>query len=165
MASVTGTVSGSLKATITNTSGVPGGGSYSLTPSIEPGTLSLANGTGTNQIDTSYFARLTPSTNGSSVDLSGSLTDPLANTSVFAELAAFQVANRGSNSVALTGNLISSNFGGGTSGITIPASGWIQVCLPGAAGWAVTNAASDTLTVTGVGGTSIADVGFVGRSA
>jgi hypothetical protein len=163
MASVTGTVSGSLKATITNTSGVPGGGSYSLTPAIEPGTLSLANGTGSNQIDVDYFARLTPGTSGSTVDLSGTLTDPLANTSVFAEVAAFQIENRGSNSIQLAGNFFSTNFGG--SNTLLPPSGGLQIRLPGATGYAVANGASDVMNILGVSGTSVVDIGVLGRSA
>ena len=164
MANVTATITGSLKAAITNSTNVPGGGSYSVTPGIEPATLSLANGTGSNQVDVAYFTRLTPGTSGSTIDLSGTLTDPLANNSVFAEVAGFQIHNYGSNSVQLAGNFFSTNLGG-TNTILPPNGGGLQVRLPGATGWAVSNGSSDVMNILGVSGTSYVDVGVIGRSA
>jgi hypothetical protein len=156
------TVRGSLIAEVTSTTDVPGGGSYAIPPGINPAPKVFASGTNADQVDIDHFKRYLPGTAGVSVDLSGTLTDPLAQSAVFARTHALEIAIQGTNSVAISGNFAATNLGG-TNAITLPAGGWIQLCLP-ASGWTVTNGASDIITLTGIGGVGIVDVGVVGRS-
>lgn len=132
----------------------------------------FTTGTANGQADRIFTDTRTIAASGSeSLDLAGSLADPLGGTAVFAEIVAIEIraAAGNTNNVVVGGaasNAWVGPFGAADNTFAVPPGGVLVFNHPGA-GWAVTAGTGDLLQVANSGsGTGVTyDVVIVGRSA
>lgn len=156
--------------------------SYILTNPSVPGnptarfdgidSITLDDGTGANQADRVYHTSITLAASANQdVDLSGTLTNQIGGTAVFAKVKAILVRARAAN----TNNVIVGGapangfvgpFGAATHTLAVKPGGEILLVDPGT-GWTVTPATGDLLRVANSGaGTSVTlDLIVIGTSA
>lgn len=129
-----------------------------------------ANGTGANQAQAIFSDSRTITGSGTdNLDLSGSLTDALGATVALTAVKELVIANTGTVQIRV-GKKITNGFAGpfdqtaGALGIIVEAGGVLRLSNPSAAGWAVTAATADLLSVENLAGTAAAyDVIIVGK--
>jgi hypothetical protein len=133
-------------------------------------TDSFANGTGANQAQEIFSDSRTITGSGTdNLDLSGTLTDALGATVAFTGVKAIVIRNTGTVQIRV-GKKISNGFAGpydqtaGALGHIVEPGGTYFVSNPSAAGWAVTAATADLLSVENLSASAAAyDVIIVGK--
>lgn len=128
-------------------------------PISESVTHTLTNGTGASQGNAVYVDAFSISASSStSIDLSGSLVDPLNNTVVFTAIKAIMVEADSTN----TNNIVIGNgtnpfvgpFGAGTHTIAVEPGGVALLATNSAAGWSVSAGTADVLKLANSAGGS-----------
>lgn len=131
---------------------------------------SFANGTGANQAQEIFSDSRTVAGSGTdNIDLSGALSDALGAIVAFTGVKGIAVRNTGTTQLRI-GKKITNGFAGpydqtaGALGHIIEAGATYFVSNPSAAGWAVTAATADQLSIENLGGSSGAyDIVIVGK--
>lgn len=133
--------------------------------------VQLESGTGSQQADRVYAKTITLAASATqSIDLSGTLTDPIGGSAVFAKVKAIAVRARPENTNGvIVGNVANGfvgPFGAATHQVTVPPGGFFLISAP-EAGWSVVAGTGDLLRVANDGaGTSVTlDVVVIGTSA
>jgi hypothetical protein len=129
-----------------------------------------ANGVGVNQAQAIFSDSRTVTGSGTdNLDLSGSLTDALGATLALTGVKELVIANTGTTQLRV-GKKITNGFAGpfdqtaGALGIVVEPGGVLRLSNPSAAGWAVTAATADLLSIENLGGTAGAyDVVIIGK--
>jgi len=125
-------------------------------PISESVTHTLANGTAADQANAVYVDAFSISASSStSIDLAGSLTDPLNNAVVFTAIKSILLEADSTN----TNNIILGNgtnpfvgpFGAGTHTVAVEPGGVMLLATRSAAGWAVTAGTGDILKLANSG--------------
>lgn len=135
-------------------------------------TNSIVNGTATGQADKVYAATLTIAASGTnSLDLAGSLTDPLGTTVTFVKVKAIYVkaSSANTNNVVIGGagaNAFIGPFNASTDKVSV-APGDVFIITKTGAGWTVTPSTADLfLTANSGAGTGVTfEIVIVGTSA
>lgn len=158
----------SIEATLTNatTNTTP------TSPLSYTRTNELTTGTSADQADRLYQARLTLSTSGTtSLDLSGSLTDDLGQTTVFAKVKGIAIYNRETTAglalvIGGNANPLSTIFSDASDEVKVGPGGMFLLTSP-VDGYAVTAGTGDILDITNPSGSSTVsfDIVIWGTSA
>lgn len=135
-------------------------------------THSLGSGTAAGEADLVFAARFTIAASGSQdLDLAGALSDAFGGTLTFVKVKALYVyaaTTNTNNAVVQPGasNPFTGPFGGTTPTLTVPPDGELFLSAP-KAGWPVTPATGDILTIanSGAGTSVVVDVVVLGTSA
>lgn len=130
----------------------------------------FANGTGVNQAQEIFSDSRTPAGSGTdNLDLSGVLSDALGATVAFTGVKTIVLRNTGTTQIRI-GKKITNGFAGpydqtaGALGHIVEPGGTYFVSNPSAAGWAVTGATADQLSIENLGGSAGAyDIVIIGK--
>lgn len=142
-----------IRGTVTS---APDAGTASVTIAESAGG-DLANGTAANQANNIYVDAFSLLTGANvSIDLAGSLVNPLNEAVVFTAVKTILIEADATNTTDLTvgngTNPFVGPFGAGAHTLTIPPGGCVLLHNPSAAGWPVVAGTGDVLKITNASG-------------
>jgi hypothetical protein len=138
---------------------------------VEYAVTTVENGLTIDKADLVYYARRTVTNSGTpdTIDLAGSLTDPVGSAVVMVEVVGFYLRNRDATQILTVGagsNPWITWLGATGDAVKVRPLGFMMLYAPDATAYAVTAGTGDIVTVTTDGGTNVAyDVWILGRSA
>lgn len=163
------TIALTLLARITGTlTAAPDAGTASVGIS-EVASIDIADGAGANQANAIYIDAFSLADGAStSIDLAGSLTDPLNQTKVFSAVKAIMIEADAANTTDLTigngTNPFVGPFGAGAHTLTLKPGGIMMIANPTAAGWAVAAGTGDVLKIAnGAGAAATGRITIIGE--